>query len=117
MALPGPELTVSVTFGFEQKKVRKLQSSEAWSAGGAAYGGWYLANRLMKQATTEVAFRRLTFRRGEVRTARFAPDGDTIVYSASWDGSPSEIFVAGGRVASVSASPGSAAWVKRRLQA
>ena len=31
MALPGPALTVSVTFGFEQKKVRKAQSSEASS--------------------------------------------------------------------------------------
>ena len=37
-ALPGPVLTVSVTFGFEQKKLRKAQSSEASSAGGAAAG-------------------------------------------------------------------------------
>ena len=29
LALPGPALTVSVTFGFEQKKLRKEQSSEA----------------------------------------------------------------------------------------
>ena len=36
---------------------------------------------------------RLTFRRGLVRTARFAPDGQTIVYSASWDGNPPEVFV------------------------
>ncbi len=35
----------------------------------------------------------LTFRRGIIRTARFAPDGQTIVYSASWDGNPSDIFV------------------------
>ena len=63
---------------------------------GAALGGWYFANR-MKEETAEVAFHRLTFRRGEVRTARFAPDGDTIVYSAAWDGNPSEIFVANRR--------------------
>ena len=31
-------------------------------------------------------FRRLTFRRGPIQSARFAPDGNTIVYSASWDG-------------------------------
>jgi dipeptidyl aminopeptidase/acylaminoacyl peptidase len=36
----------------------------------------------------------MTFRRGEVRAARFGPDGDTIVYSAAWDGNPSEVFVA-----------------------
>ncbi len=35
---------------------------------------------------------RLTFRRGFVWTARFAPDGKTIVYGATWDGKPMEIF-------------------------
>jgi len=39
------------------------------------------------------SFRQLTFRRGYVTGARFAPDGQTIVYSASWDGRPSEIFL------------------------
>ncbi|HTO74613.1 MAG TPA: protein kinase [Thermoanaerobaculia bacterium] len=34
----------------------------------------------------------LTFRRGIVHAARFAPDGQTIVYSAAWDGKPGEIF-------------------------
>jgi Tol biopolymer transport system component len=34
----------------------------------------------------------LTFRRGFLTGARFAPDGQAIVYSASWDGKPSEIF-------------------------
>ncbi len=37
-------------------------------------------------------FTRLTFRRGSVMAARFAPDGQTVVYSAAWDGQPSEIF-------------------------
>jgi len=30
-------------------------------------------------------YRQLTFRRGSLDTARFAPDGQTIVYSAAWD--------------------------------
>jgi hypothetical protein len=34
----------------------------------------------------------LTFRRGRVGEARFAPDGQTMVYSASWEGAPREIF-------------------------
>ena len=38
LPLPGPVLTVSVTSGFEQKKVRKAQSSAASSAGGEAAG-------------------------------------------------------------------------------
>ncbi len=37
-------------------------------------------------------YRALTFRRGSIRSARFAPDGRTIVYSAAWEGSPMEIF-------------------------
>ncbi len=37
-------------------------------------------------------YRALTFRRGSIRSARFAPDGQTIVYSATWEGSPMEIF-------------------------
>ena len=36
--------------------------------------------------------RRLTFERGEVRAARFAPDGNTVVYSARWRGEPAELF-------------------------
>jgi eukaryotic-like serine/threonine-protein kinase len=38
------------------------------------------------------AFQRLTFRRGAVGNALFAPDGRTIVYEATFDGRPSEIF-------------------------
>jgi eukaryotic-like serine/threonine-protein kinase len=39
------------------------------------------------------SFHQLTFRRGTVNAARFASDGHTIVYSASWNGNPSAIFV------------------------
>ena len=37
-------------------------------------------------------YRQLSFRRGTVRNARFAPDGQTILYSAAWEGEPLEIF-------------------------
>ncbi|MET0619638.1 MAG: protein kinase, partial [Thermoanaerobaculia bacterium] len=40
----------------------------------------------------EPTFRRLTFRRGNVLSARFAPDGKTVVYSAAWEGKPAELF-------------------------
>jgi Tol biopolymer transport system component len=36
----------------------------------------------------------LTFRRGYVWTSRFAPDGQTIVYGAAWEGKPVEIYTA-----------------------
>src|SRR5205823_7198478 len=37
-------------------------------------------------------FQRLTFRRGAILTARFAPDGNTVVYGAAWEGNPVEIL-------------------------
>jgi eukaryotic-like serine/threonine-protein kinase len=44
------------------------------------------------QPASPPSYHQLTFRRGTVRSARFAPDGQTIVYSATWDGNPTEIF-------------------------
>jgi serine/threonine protein kinase/dipeptidyl aminopeptidase/acylaminoacyl peptidase len=44
-------------------------------------------------ATTPPSFHQLTFQRGEVYSARFAPDGQTILYAATWEGRPVEIFV------------------------
>jgi hypothetical protein len=38
------------------------------------------------------SFTRLTFRRGDVDSARFSPDGQTVVYSARWESKPPEIF-------------------------
>jgi serine/threonine protein kinase/WD40 repeat protein len=38
------------------------------------------------------AYHLLTYRRGTIRMSRFAPDGQTVVYSAAWEGGPVEIF-------------------------
>ena len=54
--------------------------------------GAYLAGR-RGAATAPPAFRQLTFQRGEIYAARFAPDGQTLLYAASWEGRPVEIFV------------------------
>ncbi len=40
------------------------------------------------------SYRQLTFRRGSIRSARFAPDGQTILYSAAWQGNPTDVFTA-----------------------
>jgi Tol biopolymer transport system component len=34
----------------------------------------------------------LTYRRGSVPNARFAPDGQTVVYGAAWEGEPPDVF-------------------------
>ena len=40
---------------------------------------------------TQPVFKPLTFRRGHVAVARFAPDGQTVISSASWHGRPSQV--------------------------
>jgi serine/threonine protein kinase len=55
----------------------------------------FLAGRFShtRNADSAVAeIHQLTFRRGAVGDARFAPDGQTVVYSAAWEGGPREIF-------------------------
>jgi len=42
-----------------------------------------------------VRFRQLTFRRGQVLGARFAPDGQGILYTAQWDRDPRRLFLTG----------------------
>ena len=51
--------------------------------------GWFLSRG---SATEITRFHRLTFRRGEVADARFAPDGQVIVYGARWEGRPFQLF-------------------------
>jgi WD40 repeat protein len=40
----------------------------------------------------EPVWKRLTYGKGSVLSARFAPDGHTVVYTAAWNGQPPEIF-------------------------
>ena len=53
----------------------------------------YLAGK-GRGSTPPPKFHQLTFRRGTVWSARFGSEGKTVLYSASWDGAPTEIFVA-----------------------
>lgn len=59
-------------------------ASVALAAAGFAGGALYRGGAQAPQR--EPTFQRLTFRRGLVRSARFAPDGQTILYGALWDG-------------------------------
>ncbi|MBK5255783.1 MAG: serine/threonine protein kinase, partial [Vicinamibacteria bacterium] len=59
----------------------------------------YLAGRRATSTTSGSgvtslpSFHRLTYRRGTIRSARFAPDGQTIVYGAAWEGQPIRLFM------------------------
>jgi Tol biopolymer transport system component/predicted Ser/Thr protein kinase len=67
----------------------------AWLAAGllAVFAaGWWLGRNLWQQIPPPPMYRQLTFRRGSIRSARFGPDGQTILYSAAWQGNPIEVF-------------------------
>jgi Tol biopolymer transport system component len=40
-----------------------------------------------------ISYKRLTHQRGWVRQARIAPDGQTVIYSAAWEGQPLQLFL------------------------
>jgi Tol biopolymer transport system component len=69
----------------------------AWAVAGllilaAAFAGGYMAER--RPVPPPATYRQITFRRGTVRMARFASDGQSVVYSATWEGGPLEVLVA-----------------------
>lgn len=69
----------------------------AWLAllGCVAAGILLAAGVLLGRKTSRPSapeFQRLTVRHGTLFTARFAPDGHNVVYSAAWDGGPVEIY-------------------------
>src|ERR1700737_2704861 len=57
---------------------------------GALLGAAVLRRLVSSAPPSQPVFRPLTFRRGTIYGARFAPDGKTIIYSAAWDGKPAE---------------------------
>ena len=57
-----------------------------------SFAGSFVSSR--NRRTEPLQWRRLTFRRGNVLSARFAPDGKTVVYGAAWEAAPGEIFTA-----------------------
>jgi eukaryotic-like serine/threonine-protein kinase len=59
----------------------------------AAAGLAYWKGRDSGAPSAPPTFQRLTFRLGGVLSARFAPDGETILYSAAWGGQPTEVFL------------------------
>jgi hypothetical protein len=72
----------------------------AWVAALAALAALALWPRRPPEAPL---FERLTFRRGTIESARFAPDGQAIVYAAAWAGAPVEVFA--GRLGSPESRP------------
>ena len=63
--------------------------------------GWWAGTRTSR--TQFPNYKPITFRRGSINTARFGPDGQTVIYSAAWEGAPSDIYT--GRTDSLGERP------------
>jgi hypothetical protein len=60
----------------------------------ALAGAFLLGRALAPAPAADVpTITRLTFDRGIIRSARFASDGETVVYGAGWNGAPLKVFV------------------------
>lgn len=66
-------------------RVGRIAAIAVLSLGAMAAVFW--AGRSLRPAPSP-SFKPLTFRRGTVTAARFAPDGQNVIYSAAWEGSP-----------------------------
>jgi Tol biopolymer transport system component/predicted Ser/Thr protein kinase len=67
-----------------------LPAAVALAAGLAA--GFLLRDRIRAPRGSDLRIKRLTYSRGAIHSARFAPDGQTIVYAAAWEGRPLDVF-------------------------
>lgn len=50
---------------------------------------YYLGKNVRREPPS---YHQLTFRRGTIYSARFAPDGATVLFSATWNGNPLDIY-------------------------
>ena len=53
-------------------------------------GGIFVGTR--QKTVSQPVYHQVTFRRGTVYGGRFGPDGQTMYYSAAWDGNPVELY-------------------------
>jgi eukaryotic-like serine/threonine-protein kinase len=47
---------------------------------------------LLRPAQTAYTFHRISYGKGAIRSARFGPDGRSILYGAAWNGKPMQLF-------------------------
>jgi eukaryotic-like serine/threonine-protein kinase len=74
---------------------RKRVPITALAAAAIALIAGLAAGRFLLQRPVQASlpvYHPLTFRRGMVHAARFAPDGKTIIYSAAWEGKSLQLF-------------------------
>jgi eukaryotic-like serine/threonine-protein kinase len=86
-----PRAAVTTPLPRAQPKRRLGVAAVAVAAAAALVAASFVAGR-RSALPASPTFQKVTYRRGTVWSARLAPDGHTVVYSASWDGGPIEIY-------------------------
>jgi serine/threonine protein kinase/Tol biopolymer transport system component len=84
----GPALPAPAGAG-NRRLLRMVLTSLALLA--AATAGMLLQKRIARSGPP--SYQQITFGSGTIRSARFAPDGQTIIYSVSWDGNPLKLYL------------------------
>ncbi|HVE66192.1 MAG TPA: hypothetical protein VNC59_06395, partial [Thermoanaerobaculia bacterium] len=94
-ALSGVSATSAVSAtAVARTRRRNLVAPLAVAVGGASALALGFVLGRQSDANPPPTFHQLTFRRGTITSARFGPDGTTILYSAAWEGKPLEPFLA-----------------------
>jgi Tol biopolymer transport system component len=102
MTASGATLADSRSAAAVPRRQALLYGAAALAALASGLGG-AIVGRRSRPAAVPPTFRRLTFRRGLIRSARLAPDGQTIFYGALWDGEHCRVHTV--RVDSPESSP------------
>jgi Tol biopolymer transport system component len=84
MTAPGASAAAGRTAAAVPRRRVLRYGATALALVASGIGGVMLDRRFRSAGSP--SFRRLTFRRGLIRSARLAPDGQTILYGALWDG-------------------------------
>jgi len=92
---------------FDLETISAVSSANVPSAQVAAPRRWVLAAAVAgvvllatvvtallarRSAPSPLSYQQLTFQRGVIHSARFAPDGQSVIYGADWQGNATELF-------------------------
>jgi len=84
--------------GTRKRLARSTARPSLWAVAAAAatialiigIGAYFAGVRSRREPAR---FERVTYQRGYIKGARFAPDGQSVLYSAAWEGRPYEAFI------------------------
>ena len=81
-AVPSPKVTTRTSAGLPWALAAVLGAATVL----------LLVTQLFRAPRASPVYRRLTFEAGTVYSARFAPDGQSVIFSAAWNGKPVQLF-------------------------